>query len=109
MAKQIEDKQLEVINEYADAHNLIPVRIVRAGCAESVRKKYIFHRCIELMEKGRPNALLLINMSHISEGLLDCYNKVGLVRNAGFRIFTVEDGEHSLGLSYEGASCIIQI
>ncbi len=102
LAKQIEDRQLKVINEYADAHNLIPIKIVRAGCAGAIRKKHIILRCIEMMKGGRPNALLLINMDYISDGILDCYNKVGLVKNAGYRIFTVENGELALGLSGEG-------
>lgn len=55
-----------------------------------------------MMKCGRPNALLLINMEFISDGILDCYNKIGLVKNEGYRIFTVENGELKLDIPYEG-------
>ena len=104
LAKQIEDRQLKVINEYADAHNLIPIKIVRAGCTGVIRRRFIIQKCLEMMKKGRPDAILLINMEFIADGIQDCYNKVGLVRSAGFRVFTVENGELSLGLPFEGGS-----
>ena len=102
LAKRIEDRQLKVITEYADAHNLLPIKIVRAGCISPVRKRAIILKCIEMMQSGRPDAILLINMEFISDNVFDCYYKIGLVKHAGYRIFTVENGEVMLGLPYEG-------
>ena len=99
LAEFKENKQLNMINEYADAHGLVPIRIVRKGCMGQAVTNKIFNQCIERMHKGRARAILLARMEYISSCVADSYYKVGQVRENGFRIFTVDEGELSLGIS----------
>ena len=98
LAEIKENRQLKYINEYADAHGLIPVRIVRRGCMGARVRNDMFFRCIRTMHSGRARAILVTSMDLISSGEADSYYKVGLVRENGFRIFSVDEGELELNL-----------
>ena len=98
-AEEKENRQLRYINEYADAHGLLPVRIVRRGCMGQRICNDMFKRCIWYMKKGRPKAILVANMALISSSEADAYFKIGMVRECGFQIFSVDDqGKLELGL-----------
>ena len=99
LAEIKENKQLRIINEYADAHGLVPVRIVRKGCMGPMVVNSMLKQCIQTMHKGRARAILVARMEYISTGVADSYYKIGLVRENGFRIFSVDEGELSLNLS----------
>ncbi|MGN0414958.1 MAG: resolvase [Agathobacter sp.] len=95
-----EDKQLAYISEYADAHGLVPVRIVRRGCMGQKVCNDMFLKCIDRMKTGRARAILVANMRLVSSSESDAYHKVGLVVQNGFRVFSVDDkGELKLGLT----------
>lgn len=98
LAEKKEDKQYRYIEEYADAHGLIPMKIVRRSCMGAMVTNQIFMRCISLMKAGKAEALLVANMKYITNSERDIYNKVGIVRENGFRVFTVDDGELKLEL-----------
>jgi hypothetical protein len=100
LAERKENKQLKYISEYADAHGLVPVRIVRRGCMGRKVSNDMFLNCIRLMENGRANAILVANMDLISTTESDAYYKVGLVREKGFRMFSVDEGELKLELKH---------
>lgn len=93
LAEQKENKQWRYIKEYADAHGLIPMKIVRRGCMAPMVANQMFLNCLEMMKQGRAEAILVSNMNYIAHGERDIYNKVGIIRENGFRIFTVDDGE----------------
>ncbi len=93
-----ENKQLRYINEYANAHGLIVTKIVRMGCFSINVAEGRFVHCIELLKQGIAEAVLLANMHYIGRDEFDIYNKVGLIRGSGFRIFTVDDGELVLNI-----------
>ena len=99
LAEIKENKQLRIINEYADAHGLVPIRIVRKGCMGPVVVNSMLKQCIQTMHKGRARAILVARMEYISTGIADSYYKIGLVRENGLRIFSVDEGELSLKLS----------
>lgn len=98
LAEKKEDRQLRYINEYADAHGLIPMKIIRNGCfGPSIRNK-LFQDCIHLMRQGKARALLVANMDAISSGIADAYRKVGMVQEQGFRLISVDEGELQLNM-----------
>lgn len=100
LAEAKENRQLRYISEYADAHGLVPVRIIRRSCMGQRVCNELFKRCIRYMQVGRPKAILVASMSLISSGEADAYHKIGMVRENGFRIFSVDDkGELELGLT----------
>lgn len=104
LAEMKENRQLHMINEYADAHGLLPIRIIRRGCMGASVTNSMFNQCIQTMHKGRARAILLARMDYISTSEADSYYKVGLVKENGFRIFTVDEGELSLNLSRKDKS-----
>lgn len=92
-AEEKENRQLRYISEYADAHGLIPMKIVRRGCSAPIVTNQMYMNCIEMMKQGKAEAVLVANMHYIAQDEADIYAKVGRVRANGFRIFTVDDGE----------------
>ena len=100
LAEAKENRQLKYICEYADAHGLVPVRIVRRSCMGQGVCNELFKKCIRYMHVGRPKAILVANMSLISTSEADAYYKIGMVRENGFQIFSVDDkGKLELGLT----------
>ena len=93
LAEEKENRQFKYINEYAKAHGLIPVRIVRRGGLSQNVCNQIFERCINFMHSGRTRAIVVANMESISSSVYDAYKKIGLVNENGFRIFSVDEGE----------------
>ena len=93
-----ENKQLNYINDYAKSHNLLIMKIIKKGYSGENGKKQIFHRAVSLMEQGKAEALLIANMASISSGIADAYHRIGIIKERGFRIFTVDEGELHLNL-----------
>ena len=98
LAEQKENRQLRYINEYAEAHGLIPMKIVRRGCFGPTVRNKLFQDCLYLMKQGKVSALLVANMDVISSGLADAYRKVGMVQEQGCRIISVDEGELRLDI-----------
>ena len=98
LAEMKENRQLRYINEYADVHGLIPMKIVRRGCFGHAVRNKLFQDCLYLMKQGKVSALLVANMDAISSGLADAYRKVGMVQEQGCRIISVDEGELRLDI-----------
>ena len=98
LAERKENSQLRYINDYANAHGLIPMKIVRRGCFGPAIRNKLFQECLYLMKQGKANVLLVANMNAISSGLTDAYKKVGMVQEQGFRIISVDEGELRLNM-----------
>ena len=98
MAKKKEDKQLNRINEFAKRNNLLPVRIFRRGIMGTGVRNRLFYNAIAYMKAGKADAIVAVNMDAISSGVADAYFKVGLVREHGFRMITVDEKEQYLYL-----------
>ena len=45
------------------------------------------------MKQGKAEAVVCVNIDTISYGIADAYYRVGLIKEAGFRIFTVDENE----------------
>ena len=92
LAEKKEDRQLRYINQYADAHGLIPMKIVRKSCFAPYVVNQMYSRCIiDWMQQGKAEAILVEE---------DAYRKVGQVRKAGFRIFSLDDGELKMKIRF---------
>ena len=98
LAEMKENRQLRYINEYADVHGLIPMKIVRRGCFGPAVRNKLFQDCLYLMKQGKVSALLVANTDAISSGLADAYRKVGMVQEQGCRIISVDEGELRLDI-----------
>ncbi len=93
-----EDRQLKYITEYAKANNLVPMKIIRKGCLGASGKRTILGRAIKLLDTGIAEAILVANMESISYGIADAYMRVGMVKEHGYRVFSVDEGELELKL-----------
>lgn len=100
LAEKKEDRQLRYINQYADAHGLIPMKIVRKSCFAPYVVNQMYSRCIDWMRQGKAEAILVANMEYLALDEEDAYRKVGQVRKAGFRIFSVDDGELKMKIRF---------
>lgn len=98
LAEKKENKQLNRINEFVEKNNLIPMKIVRRGIMGVRIRNEFFYRAISYMQAGKAEAIVAVNMDAISSGIADAYYKVGLVKEAGFRIITVDEKEQYLYL-----------
>lgn len=97
-AEKKEDKQLKRIMEFADNNNLIPMKIFRRGIFGRRLRDEVFYKAIRYMRAGKADALIVTNLDAISDGIADSYLKIGAVREAGFRLFSVDEKEPKVDL-----------
>jgi DNA invertase Pin-like site-specific DNA recombinase len=50
------------------------------------------------MKAGKADAIVAVNLDAISSGVADAYYKIGLVKEKGFRLITVDEKEQYLYL-----------
>lgn len=93
---RLEDKQLRYIREYAKAHNVKIVGVIR-------RHGFSFRDVNEQLEKieayirkGQVQGLIVANMMAISRNVPEAYYKVGKICAAGGVIVTVDEGRLSM-------------
>lgn len=98
LAEKKENKQLNRVNEFVDCNNLIPMKIYRTGIFGRRESNEIFKKAVRFMQAGKAEALVAVNLDAISYGIADAYYKVGVVREAGFRLFTVDEKEPMLNI-----------
>ena len=98
VAEKKENKQLNRIMEFADNNNLIPMKIFRRGIFGRRLSDEVFYKAVRYMRAGKAEALVVTNLDAISDGIADSYFKVGIVREAGFRLFSVDEKEPKLYL-----------
>lgn len=98
VAEKKENKQLRRIMEFADYNNLIVMKIFRRGIFRRRLRDEIFFKAVRYMESGKAEALIVANLDAISDGIADSYFKIGIVREAGFRLFSVDEKEPELEL-----------
>ena len=98
VAEKKENKQLNRIMEFADNNNLIPMKIFRRGIFGRRLRNEVFYKAVRYMRTGNADALVVTNLDAISDGIADSYFKIGIVREAGFRLFSVDEKEPKLYL-----------
>lgn len=92
-AIEAENRQLNRINEFAKNNNLLPMKIIRRGImGRGIFNRY-FMGVVDYIKIGKVQAVVAVNLDAISYGLADAYYKVGLVREAGGRLFTMDEKE----------------
>ena len=87
-----EQKQERYIREYAKAHNINIVGIVRRNGLGQVDVNVQFEKITNLIRQKRVEGVIVINMMAISIDIPDAYYKVGKVKAAGGVIVTVDEG-----------------
>lgn len=58
----------------------------------------LLSEAIRYMRAGKADALIVANLDAISDGIADSYLKIGVVREAGFRLFSVDEKEPKVDL-----------
>ena len=53
---------------------------------------------VRYMRAGKADALIVTNLDAISDGIADSYLKIGAVREAGYRLFSVDEKEPKVDL-----------
>ena len=87
-----EQKQERYIREYAKAHNIDIVGIVRRNGLGQSDVNVQFEKITHLIRQKRVEGVIVINMMAISIDIPDAYYKVGKVKAAGGVIVTVDEG-----------------
>ena len=62
-----------------------------------VRRKK-FDQAIRYLRSGKADAIVTTNVWNISEGIRDGYDKLGMVHEAGFNLYSIDDKETRLNL-----------
>lgn len=69
----------------------------RANFGRRLRDE-VFYKAIRYMRAGKADALIVTNLDAISDGIADSYLKIGAVREAGYRLFSVDEKEPKVDL-----------
>lgn len=93
-----EDKQLRYIREYAKAHCIRIVKILRRNILGKNVRDAQFRKMIGAIECGMVDGIIVCKMVLISDTVVDAYKKVGDVVQAGGHMITVDEGELNLPL-----------
>ena len=80
---RLEDKQLKYIKEYAKAHNIKVVGVMRRHgfCMNDVFRN--FKQIALLIGKKRVQGVIVAGMKYVSSDIEDAYSKIGMVKAAG--------------------------
>lgn len=93
-----EQRQLQCIKEYAASRNIKITKVLRKGEMGDNMITSFFLYIVEEICKKHIDGVLLVNMASISTSLQDAYKKVGMIKEAGGTIVTVEEGELGMGI-----------
>ena len=98
MAYRKETKQLRYIKEYATAHDLELVKIIRRGCLSEFEANSQYKRIINDISDGKADAILVANTACITPNKMDAYFKIAVADCYGCRFISVDEGELRLNL-----------
>lgn len=91
-ADKRESKQLKFIKQYAKAHGIMIVKIIRRNAmGPRIMEKHI-QSIIESIKKGEANAIIVTEIAKVSQNSVDSYTKVGLINEAGGTVISVMEG-----------------
>lgn len=103
LTEKKENTQERVIREYSKAHNIAIVGVVRRNGLGQADSNHFFEEIVNLIQNKRVEGVIVINMRAISMNEPDAYYKVGKVKEAGGKIFTVDEGELEMNIKFEEA------
>ena len=92
-----ERNQERYIREYAKAHNVEIVGVMRRNGLGQGDCNQQFEKIAQLIRQKRVEGVIIANMMAVSLDIPDAYNKVGKIKAAGGVIITVDEG--SLGMN----------
>lgn len=87
-----EQKQERYIREYAKAHNIEVVGVIRRNGLGQGDSNEQFNKITQLIRQKRVEGVIVANMMAISLDIPDAYYKVGKIKAAGGVIITVDEG-----------------
>lgn len=88
-----EKKQLKKIKEYAVAHNIEIVRVFHKDVLGQGDVNEHFAEIVGRIHRGQADGVIVFSMRCICPFMENAYTKVGMVKSAGGRMFTVQEGE----------------
>ena len=91
-----EEKQLNYITEYANAHNIKIVKIMHRSILSDMVVNKHFSKMVSMVSRKKADVILLSKVAGISKDIEDAYKKIGSVIQAGGCIITVDEGELKL-------------
>ena len=84
-----EEKQLNYITEYANAHNIKIVKIMHRSILSDMVVNKHFSKMVSMVSRKKADVILLSKVAGISTDIEDAYKKIGSV-------ITVDEGELKL-------------
>lgn len=98
---RLEDKQLKYIKEYAKAHNILIVGVIRRHGFSMNDVFRNFRQIAHLIEKKRVEGVIVAGMQYVSSDLEDAYYKIGMIKAAGGQFITVDEGNLGMDIVME--------
>lgn len=99
---RLEDKQLKYIKEYAKAHDILVVGVIRRHGFSMNDVFRNFRQIAHLIGKKRVEGVIVAGMQYVSSDLEDAYYKVGMIKAAGGQFITVDEGNLGMDIVMEG-------
>ncbi len=97
-AERDENRQERYIREYAKAHNIDVVGVVRRHAFGMNDVNRQFRLMATLIDQKRVDGVIVANMAAVSQGLEDAYRKVGMIKAAGGHFVTVDEGRLEMNI-----------
>lgn len=98
---RLENKQLKYIKEYAKAHNIRIVGIMRRHGFSMNDVLRNFRQITTYIRKKQIDGVIMAGMKFVSSDMTDAYFKIGMVKAAGGQIITVDEGNLSMNIVME--------
>lgn len=98
---RLEDKQLKYIKEYAKAHNILIVGVMRRHGFSMNDVFRNFRQIAHLIGKKRVEGVIVAGMQYVSSDLEDAYYKIGMIKTAGGQFVTVDEGNLGMDIVME--------
>ena len=98
---RLEDKQLKYIKEYAKAHNILVVGVIRRHGFSMNDVFRNFRQIAHLIGKKRVEGVIVAGMQYVSSDLEDAYCKIGMIKAAGGQFITVDEGNLGMDIVME--------
>lgn len=98
---RLEDKQLKYIKEYAKAHNILIVGVMRRHGFSMNDVFRNFRQIAHLIGKKRVEGVIIAGMQYVSSDLEDAYYKIGMIKAAGGQFITVDEGNLGMDIVME--------
>lgn len=98
---RLEDKQLKYIKEYAKAHNILIVGVIRRHGFSMNDVFRNFRQIAHLIGKKRVEGVIIAGMQYVSSDLEDAYYKIGMIKAAGGQFITVDEGNLGMDIVME--------